>query len=187
MKLFRSRLLSLLVAGAALTNWGCSSLSTEPADPMQPDPGLVGDLLGGVGTAASGLVRLVNGLLVCTILRNDVDRETIGRDGGTLRTDAYSLVIPAGALSRNVSIKMEQVSGRVNSVRFSPEGLRFAKPVRLTMSYSNCRPNPRGVPNKIVYTDENLRVLEVPPSRDDARNERVVGDIDHFSRYAIAW
>ena len=94
-------------------------------------------------------------------------------------------MIPAGALSRNYTIRAEQVTHRVNSVRFSPEGLKFAKPAKLTLSYSNC--SPLLLLKRVVYTDELLRILELIPSLDNLRTKTVTGDIRHFSRYAVAW
>ena len=73
----------------------------------------------------------------------------------------------------------------MNSVRFSPEGLTFAKPAKLTMSYSNC--SPLLLLKRVVYTNEGLRILELLPSLDNVKNKTVTGDIRHFSRYAVAW
>ena len=72
-----------------------------------------------------------------------------------------------------------------NSVRFGPEGLRFARPAELTLSYSNCLVAP--AKKKIVYTSELLEVLELLKSSDKARTKTVTSPIDHFSRYAVAY
>jgi hypothetical protein len=39
----------------------------------------------------------------------------------------------------------------------------------------------------MVYTDEQLNILEYPISRDDPRNDELEARIDHFSRYAVAY
>jgi hypothetical protein len=39
----------------------------------------------------------------------------------------------------------------------------------------------------MAYTDEQLNILELPVSRDDAINQQVEAKIDHFSRYAVAY
>lgn len=179
----RSRVLtSGLVTLAALTTWACST-STAPDLPVGANPEFAGDSVG----AGGSIIVPVNGLLQCSPLRGQVRERTIGPNGGDIRTSHYGLLVPAGALSGAVSIRMEQISGPINSVRFSPAGLQFAKPVRLAMSYSNCGPNPSGTPNRIAYVDEALQVLELPVSRDDQDGDRVVAQIDHFSRYAVAW
>jgi hypothetical protein len=77
------------------------------------------------------------------------------------------------------------MSGGTNSLRFSPEGLRFQKPAALTMSYQNCLVVL--IPKRIVYTDENLKILEVLKSLDLFNKRTVTAPIDHFSRYAVAY
>jgi hypothetical protein len=94
-------------------------------------------------------------------------------------------VIPGNALRETVRITAEQVPGKTNSVRFSPEGLQFEKPAVLTMNYGNCALVL--VQKKIVYTTENLKVLEVLRSLDLFRSKNVSAPIDHFSRYAVAY
>lgn len=111
--------------------------------------------------------------------------QVVGTNGGTIYVGTHKLVIPAGALSRSYTIRAEQVTSRVNSVRFSPEGLQFAKLAKLTLSYSNC--SPLLLLKRVVYTDELLRILELIPSLDNIRTQTVTGDIRHFSRYAVAW
>ena len=84
-----------------------------------------------------------------------------------------------------MTITAEQVSGSTNSVRFSPEGLRFNRPAQLTLNYGNC-----GLvllQKKIVFTSEKLKVLEVLRSLDLFRSKAVTAPIDHFSRYAVAY
>jgi hypothetical protein len=111
--------------------------------------------------------------------------QVVGKNGGTIVVGTHKLVIPAGALTKNYTIKAEQVRHRVNSVRFSPEGLKFKKPAKLTLSYANC--SPLLLLKRVVYTDELLRILELIPSLDNLRTKTVTGDIRHFSRYAVAW
>lgn len=124
-------------------------------------------------------------LLSCSPQPYASTTRVLGPSGGSIVIGTHRLVIPAGALNSQRTIRAEQVTGRVNSVRFSPEGLTFAKPAKLTLSYSNC--SPLLVLKKIVYTDELLRILELIPSLDDLRTKTVTGDIRHFSRYAVAW
>ena len=128
---------------------------------------------------------LLGGLLSCSTQQNVVVTKVIGPAGGTIVVGAHRLVIPVGALGRNYTIRAEQITGRVNSVRFAPEGLKFAKPAKLTLSYSNC--SPLLLLKRVVYTDELLRILELIPSLDNLNTKTVTGDIRHFSRYAVAW
>ena len=172
----------LLLAGVSCT----SDESLGPSAPEAPLTMVQADsqqsdlLLGGLLTALKDLR-----LLSCSPQPYVSRTQVVGVNGGTIVVGTHRLVIPAGALSRNYTIRAEQVTHRVNSVRFSPEGLRFAKPAKLTLSYSNC--SPLLLLKRVVYTDELLRILELIPSLDNLETKTVTGDIRHFSRYAVAW
>jgi hypothetical protein len=124
-------------------------------------------------------------LLACAPQTHLVRSEVVGPKGGEVKVGKHVLRIPAGALSRNVRIVAEQVTGPINSVRFSPEGLKFARPADLTLSYDNCAAvsSPKG----IVYTSERLSILQRLFSLDYPKYEYVTSRIDHFSRYAVAY
>jgi hypothetical protein len=53
------------------------------------------------------------------------------------------------------------------------------------MTYDNCAVVL--LQKKIVYTNEKLKILEVLSSLDLFKKEMVQAEIDHFSRYAVAW
>jgi hypothetical protein len=167
---------------AALTlGAGCTS-SESPVSPSTPStteaPAM---LLGGL----VGNVLSITDLLTCSSLPYATTTRTIGRDGGVVAVGQYSLKIPAGALKNNVQIRAEQISGKVNSVRFSPEGLKFASPAVLTMGYQNCALVL--LPKRIVYTSELLKVLDILRTTDLFGSKSVTAPIDHFSRYAVAY
>ncbi len=185
----RFRRVLAAVAMVAMTSAGCAGnpVAPEPNPAAPPELSLVGDLIGTTRTVLKKTTGLVFGLLGCVPLDREVSSRWVGPSGGTIRAGEYALVVPAGALDRTVRITMEQVRDTVNSVRFAPEGLQFSRSARLTMSYDNCRPAPRGRDHRIVYVDEALEVLETPASRDDPRADEVSAAIDHFSRYAVAW
>ena len=150
-------------------------------DDLLSGDGLIGDVVDGtVGTLLG-----VTDLLVCTSQPYAVTSQTVGSDGGTINVGSHTLVIPPGALKKNTKITAEQMPGRTNSIRFSPEGLQFQTSSSLTMSYKNCLVVL--LQKKIVYTDENLKILEVLRSLDLFGKRTVTAPIDHFSRYAIAY
>jgi hypothetical protein len=124
-------------------------------------------------------------LLFCQLQDYDVTTAVIGPAGGQINVGNQSLRIPENALSEDVSITAEQVEGSVSSVRLSPEGLRFAVPAELTLSYNNCA-NVQQL-KRVVYTDETLNILELTPSLDIISSSQVRGLINHFSRYAVAY
>ena len=147
----------------------------------------------GVGTApASPPARLdwqnpPVGLLQCTSLPYDSTTQTIGPEGGAIQAGPHVLRIPPGALSDTVTITMVAPPDTVNRVRFQPEGLTFASPAWLTMSYANCSLLGQLLPKRIAYTDDALVVLEYLLSFDNFWSQRVTGRVEHFSNYAIAW
>jgi hypothetical protein len=155
---------------------GCSSSDTPlgPSAPQgqQPSAALV--------SALSNLH-----LLSCSPQPYAATTKTVGVTGGVITVGTHRLVIPAGALTRSVTVKAEQMTGQFNSVRFSPEGLQFAKPATLTLSYANC--SPLMVIKRVVYTSDLLRILELLPSLDNIFSRTVSAPIRHFSRYAVAW
>ncbi len=182
--MFRTRRLVpalLLVVGL----FGFSGCGTDgPTAPESPEASLLlgnhGGLLGtGVGS----------GLLSCTPLPYARTEQTVGPAGGTLVVGPHQLVVPAGALSAPVLITAEAPSDSVNSVRLLPHGLTFAegKPARLTLSYANCSLLGQLLPKRIVYTTDLLEILEWLLSFDEPLARRVSANLEHFSRYAIAW
>ena len=194
-RFFSCGLVLALLAGVSCTTDGFNP--TEPAAQplaLQPSQSL-GGLLGGVGGVVGGVVNLtgnvvggllqVTGLLSCQDQRYEVTTQTIGPRGGTITIGKHSLAIPQGALRQNVKIKAEQMQGPTNSVRFSPEGLHFEKPATLSLDYKNCQNV--GTPKAVVYTTEQLKILEVLRSLDELKKRLVTAPIDHFSRYAVAY
>jgi hypothetical protein len=193
----RIALAFIIVAGV-----GCASDTTgvdvpavEQPAAVEPPAMLLGELLGGVGGLLDGAVDLVGGvvggllkitgLLSCSEQEYDVTYRTIGPDGGTIQVGKHVLRIPQGALSKSVRIKAEQMRGSTNSVRFSPEGLKFKKAATLTINYKNCENT--DTPKAVVYTTEEFEILEVFRSVDLLRRSEVTAPIDHFSRYAVAY
>jgi hypothetical protein len=152
----------------------------------------LGNTVDGLGTTVGGLTNAVVGtlgsitdLLLCSPQEYEKVTKTIGPKGGTINVGSHTLVIPKRALSENVRITAEQMKGKTNSVRFSPEGLRFQEPARLTLDYENCALVL--VQKKVVYTDEKLRILEVLRTIDLFKKKQARAEIDHFSRYAVAY
>lgn len=167
-RLFLSLFLGIVAGGTA-----CSGDGNSPLEPTPPSYALT-DLVSAV-------------LLQCSPLPYSSSTVVIGPGGGSIAFGPHTLVVPSGALGAPVAIKAEVVSGSVNSVRFQPEGLRFAKPAALTMSYRNCSGLGMLLPKKIAYTNELLSILELLQSVDLSGDRKVVGKLNHFSRYAVAY
>jgi hypothetical protein len=169
---FAALALTAALTVAVACSAGDENLGPSAPAEIQPSTSLIGALLD-------------LHLLSCSAQPYAVTSQTIGSAGGTIVVGTHRLVIPAGALPSPVRVTAEQVTGRVNSVRFKPEGLKFAKPATLTLSYANC--SPLLLLKRVVYTDELLSILELLPSIDDLRTRTVSAPIRHFSRYAVAW
>ena len=170
------RRFAALALGAVLAVMVACSAADDRAGPTPPSELQVGGALLSLGDLH---------LLACSAQPYAVRTQTVGSAGGTIVVGTHRLVIPAGALASPVQIKAEQLTGKVNSVRFSPEGLKFAKPATLRLSYGNC--SPLLLLKRVVYTNELLGILELLPSIDDLRSRTVSAPIRHFSRYAVAW
>lgn len=178
---------TLLSLFAILVVASCTQDRSSPLEPQQPamQPGLIDGLVGGVVTTVT---KVATGLLLqCSPLPYSSTTKVIGENGGTITVGPHTIEFPKGALDRNTRITAEVISDRVNSVRFSPEGLEFPRKSRpeLTLSYANCIPLP--LPKKVAYTSETLSILEVLKSVDSALRKEVSADLDHFSRYAVSY
>lgn len=133
------------------------------------------------------ITPLLNGLLGCNRQQYGFASKVIGPQGGTIRVNDHVLTIPAGALSRNVTITAEAPNDKFASVKFGPEGLRFAKKASLTLDYSHCPLGRLMLLKRVAYTSDNLNILSLLLSTDDILRMRVTAGLDHFSRYAVAW
>jgi hypothetical protein len=71
-------------------------------------------------------------------------------------------------------------------VDFGPEGLRFLRPAQLKLSYQDCV-RPTIAQFLIAYLGHGNQILELLPSTDKKLDSEVDAEVDHFSRYAIAW
>jgi hypothetical protein len=147
--------------------------------------GLTGGSAGGLTGTVIGTLGRITDLLTCTPQEYAVTIKSIGPAGGEIRVGTHRLYIPRNALRGKTFIKAEQMTGPTNSIRFSPEGLRFENPAVLTMSYENCVLVL--LQKKIVYTDESLNIRKVLRSLDLFKRKTVSAPIDHFSRYAVAY
>jgi hypothetical protein len=125
-------------------------------------------------------------LLRCEPRPYDADVAIIGPNGGTLHVGESQLVIPKGALDQEQLITMEAPTSSLVDVRFEPHGLEFKQSAQLKLSYKGCV-RPTSADLLVAYLDQGNRVLELPPSLDLRADDEVEADIDHFSRYAIAY
>ena len=144
------RALGLLLAAGTLAGAGCSGdrsplapapTETRSIQPAQPSQGLLGGLLGGVLGTVGKLVNIVVAVVERPVaLQQDVVWSFYAGPGGASsgnRTVGLSIVIPPGALDRQVKITVTARKGQVIDYHFEPEGLQFAKPVVITQEVSS--------------------------------------------------
>lgn len=137
--------------------------------------------------AADLKLPLLGGLLICNPQPYASGQRLIGPAGGTLQIGKHTLVVPAGALATPTMISGVSPSDFVSSVTFQPEGLRFLRPATLTLDYSACPAARLQLLKRVAYTTDYLDILSYLLSRDDLLRMRVSADLQHFSRYAVAW
>jgi hypothetical protein len=180
MKFRRISISALLVGASALAIISCAESS--PLAPPANSASAQADLL---GTLTNTLTK--TGLISCSPLPAASAVATIGPAGGVMHVGPHTFTVPAGALSSNVTITAYAPSDRYNRIEFSPSGLQFATSASLTMSYANC--NLLGVllPKHIAYVDDNLNILYLLQSIDNIGAQKVTGQVQHFSDYAVAW
>jgi len=177
----------LLVAALVFVAASCTDRSPMGVTADQPTSvaatkattGQQNDLLG-------GLLQSI-GLLRCSPLAPATTTATIGPWGGSLKVGPHTFTVPAGALSQNVTITASLSADTVNAITFKPEGLQFAKPASLTLSYANSNLIGILLPKQIAYTNDNYGILSLLLSVDNLLARRVTGQVWHFSHYAVAW
>jgi len=187
----RFHLRSILAAIVLAIVSACVSADSPSAPPPPPpQANLIGGLLGTVTETVNGTVGTVGGVVEnllspypCTTTGYGSVTRTVGPAGGIIVIGPHTLAIPPFALNQNVTITATAPAGRMLRVDFEPEGLRFARPTALTMSYRACA-NPPVLP-RVVYIDDKLNLLEVLPSVNSLFTRSVTAKLNHFSGYAV--
>lgn len=153
------------------------------------DPAPVGVDLPALSPQAAARLKLgpgVNGLVQCTPLLPDSVTQVIGPEGGELNVGPHTLDVPPLALADTVSITAVAPSDTVRWIRFKPDGLVFLQAASLSMSYKNCKTK-LGQSPRIAQVSDSLNVQGYLLSTTDQWAKWVIGDLYHFSNYAVAW
>lgn len=170
-----------LLLGVVAVVISCSE--TSPVGPASRGAASDHDLLGGLTQPLKTL-----GLLKCNPMPEYTATQVIGPAGGTMRIGPHTFTVPAHALSSYVTITADAPHDNTNRIEFQPEGLTFATPATLTMSYANCNLLGSLLPKHIAYVDDNLNILYyLLGGVDNLLTQKVSGQVNHFSDYAVAW
>jgi len=176
---------------------GCEAADRTPLEVTAPQP-ILGGLLGGNQVAGYTLVKdpLVPGLLQAVSTN-----ALIGVEGGQITLLGHTLTVPAGAVSQpsiftltvlptgyvevNLTATLTSVLGLV--LNLGEQG--FLKPVPVTLSYARATNVTDPSELTIVHAKGLLgyRYLEPVPSTVDTVTETVTAELEHFSRYLLAY
>ena len=186
-----------LLLGASLAASNCGTPSPVGVDARAPALSASRGSPHGDADDADDPDEEGDSLVSCRPLPYESVTQTIGPEGGVLEVRRNWLVVPRGALKEPVSITAVAPSDTLALVRFQPEGLRFQTTAYLVVAYDNCRVKKTITP-RIAHVTDALDVIEFLPavaiSPSDPRfkkvrngHQRIVGQLEHFSNYAVAW
>lgn len=199
----------VLLTAVAVAAWSCSDVSPAGLDVSTPHViadrhtphSPADDNDDGDGTDADSTDENESedsdSLVTCRPLPYDSVTQTVGPDGGEIEVGRNWLLIPRGALRQAVTITAVAPSDTVAVIRFQPSGLRFQATALLVATYDNCRV-PKIVTPRLALVNDLFGIIEFLARGDSLlpRNfakghkgghRRVVGQLHHFSNYAVAW
>ncbi|MBI5526204.1 MAG: hypothetical protein HY897_07700 [Deltaproteobacteria bacterium] len=131
--------------------------------------------------------------LSCGKLSNVFSTRDIGPEGGTVSTENNEamLEVPEGALDRTVTIEIVEAAGVPpgnvgKAFDFKPDGLKFLKPVTITISYK-AGDVPSGSPESFLRlgTVSGGKWEALTVSSVDTAARHVTGETDHFTPYGV--
>lgn len=198
----RRFLFPLVLLAAVAAVWSCGDASPAGVDARTLAPARDKSTLHAGDDADSTAVDSTDqdedgdSLVSCRPLPYDSVTQTIGPEGGEIEVGRNWLLIPQGALRQAVSITAVAPSDTVAVIRFRPEGLRFQATALLVAGYDNCRV-PKTVTPRLALLTNLFAIVEflepgdamLPPhfAKGHKGHHRVVGQLHHFSNYAVAW
>lgn len=177
------KLSALSAFALTLVLWGCESLSENAL----VGPGDKSDIL--------IIEKDANGYTIAreTDPAVGVVTAVIDENGGSLNIGNHVLTVPAGAVDAPTTFTMtklvDDIEVGLTATRLLPNDVGhqgFNVPVRLSLSYANAAQVPANLADmKVVWVKANGS-FEAQPSLVDASGEAVIGELNHFSRYAVA-
>jgi hypothetical protein len=181
-----ARLLSILLLA------GCAGDATAPTGPAAVVPKPQAALL--------GLLPVLGVTRAQPLANNITVSAVIGQKGGTLTIPeaGLTLVVPANAVSSNVTFKATALAGRVVAYDFQPHGTKFAVPLKFTQDLRKTSllttllaPLLDGAyfaDNGSIDQKSGLALVsELLPATVDLLRGRVSFNIRHFSGYLVSW
>ncbi len=116
------------------------------------------------------------------------------KDGGEItvgngKHGESKIIFNHGDVSEDVLVTFswESTGLLMGGATFSPHGINFNNPVEVRLSYKDADLNGIDPANLAIwYYNEDLDVWELVPSTVDTSRKRVIGYLNHFSRYALS-
>jgi len=184
----RVRTLPALFLGLTLFLVGCADLPTSPdAAADEPQPGLIGDLTGGLPGGRSGEVTVLRRTV--PLAQDEVASEVIGPWGGVLHLPEAGLtvVVPRGALDRATRITVTAPAGDLVGYHFAPHGLQFDRDLTVTQNLLTTQGLGLGGLS-VAYFEGELEPTVSAVERLSLWVLRLLGvfRVEHFSGYVIA-
>jgi hypothetical protein len=160
----------------ALVACGVESLPSGPSSVSAADE---------IPVADSSATALATSLYRCQTPDFGSATKVIGRAGGEINLGPHSLQIPDDALGQDVAITATIRADQYVRIELQPHGLRFGKPVSLTLNYEHCGTRPPKA-RYVAYVDDAGKVLELLDVNYHRSGRDVETRLTHFSGYAIA-
>jgi hypothetical protein len=163
----------------------CGDPSAVDLDPATPP------LLAAKSKPPSGGSGGTSSLVVCSKLPYDSVSQVVGPAGGVIAVGPHFLWIDSLALPAPVTITAVAPSERWRRIRLKPDGLVFKKTAFLATSYADCTLKQATTPRIAQVSDDMTILGYLSSSTVFATTYQgtlyVVGELHHFSNYAIAW
>ncbi len=194
---FKALVVALLFAVPMLSS--CADTNTmgpEVSTSIERQDGLIGDLLGGVVDLVGGTLKLLGSILSGPDANGSKVTAWIDSDGGTIKTAAYTLTVPRGAVRTNTQFVIEPTNNGTYTVELAAYEKRllggmvsvgekgFRKPVLLTISYKHASGVTNAKKIAIIYIESAAKV-ELQSSTVDTKDRDVTAKLNHFSKYAM--
>ena len=186
---FKALLAVALIVTPLLTSCSEARDPVGAAPSLEPQSGLISDLLGGT-------LKLLNVVLKGPDANGEAKSAWIGPQGGTITTAAYTLTVPAYAVTKSTRFDIVPVNDGTYTVELHAyeQGLLglidvgskgFKKPVLLKYSYKNAI----GIENEsklvILWVRPDGKI-EVQNCDVNKEKDTITGSLNHFSKYALA-
>jgi hypothetical protein len=186
---FKALLAVALVVTPLLTSCSEARDPVGAAPTLEPQSGLISDLLGGT-------LKLLSVVLKGPDANGEEVSAWIGPQGGTIKTAAYTLTVPANAVTKSTRFDLEPMNDGTYTVELHAYqqgllglvdvgGKGFQKSVSLTFSYKNALgvENPSKLVILWIRPDGKLEVQNCDVNKS---SNTITGSLDHFSKYALA-